>query len=219
MHGAVHDYVVLKTVKGGEGLPSAETIDGGAVRDYISYKYSPLDHQPVFRNVLEIGSLDINGSQRTYNFINRGPTWLSLVGSPEYIGLDLIPGPSVDVVSNAHSIPYQDNNFDLVLCMNMLEHDTDPQKTIEEACRVLKVGQPAILTTVNQNWEKHPQLGGGDTETFNEITKEQFTEWVLKADFINCEIIEWKDNLFCYAVKGFIQNKVTSKPKKKSRKK
>ena len=201
MHGAVHDFITVKTVKGGEGYPSAEEMYGGAVRDYITYKYKPVTEQPIFKSILEIGSLDICGSAKTYNFINRGPSWRSIVGNQEYIGLDLIPCNCVDVVGNSHDIPFPGERFDLVMCMNMLEHDSDPAKTIKEAYRVLRTGQPFLLTTVNQNWGEHPQLGGGDTETYNKITKAKFTKWIKDAGFTNPEIIEWNNNLFCEAIK------------------
>lgn len=201
MHGAVHDYVVVRTIKNGSQCYSAEDMHGGLIEAYIDYKFPELKEQPIFPRILEIGSLDICGSLKTYNYINRGPKWTDQVGCSEYIGLDLIPGACVDLVANAHKIPLESNSFDLVLCANMLEHDSGPQATLYEAHRVLKPGSPFILTTVNQNWAPHPQLGGGDTETFNRITKKQFTEWIRGAGFQKAEIIEWHDNLFCYAIK------------------
>jgi SAM-dependent methyltransferase len=201
MHGAVHDYVVLVTIKDGLNYPSGETTDGGSIKDYVDYTKVSLELQPTYRRILEIGSLDICGSLKTYDYINRGPKWIEQVGCEEYVGLDLIPGNCVDLIANAHDIPLDSNSFDLVMCSNMLEHDSDPQKTILEAYRCLKPGQPFILTTVNQNWDVHPQLGGGDTETFNRITIAQFEKWLAKPKFRTVQTLEWKNNLFAYCLK------------------
>lgn len=62
--------------------------------------------------VLEIGSYDVNGSVRS-NFRD----------AQEYIGVDLIPGPSVDVVSKGH-LYVSDNKFDIVLSVESFEHNS-----------------------------------------------------------------------------------------------
>ncbi|MBK7422018.1 MAG: hypothetical protein IPJ48_02360 [Propionivibrio sp.] len=63
--------------------------------------------------VLEIGSYDVNGSVRS-NFKD----------AQEYIGVDLIPGPSVDVVSKGH-LYVSDHKFDIVLSVESFEHNSD----------------------------------------------------------------------------------------------
>jgi SAM-dependent methyltransferase len=201
MHGACHDYAVLKTVKDGFAMPSGEEMYGGRVGDYVEYGCDLPREQATYRRILEIGALDICGSQQTYDYIGRGPRWLDQVGCEEYVGLDLIAGPCVTLVANAHAMPLEDESFDLVVCMNMLEHDSDPPATLAETHRVLRSGQPLLLTTVNETWAPHPQLGGGDTETFNRITVGQFTQWVVDAGFKDAEIIEWRGNLFCWALR------------------
>ncbi len=62
--------------------------------------------------VLEIGSYDVNGSVRS-NFKD----------AQEYIGVDLIPGPSVDVVSKGH-LYVSDHKFDIVLSVESFEHNS-----------------------------------------------------------------------------------------------
>lgn len=201
MHGAVHDYVVLKTVVGADEMHSGETHDPLLVKEIADYRCKLPTEQPRFPRVLEIGSLDINGSQAAYSYLGHGPRWVDQIGCEEYIGLDLIEGAGVSLVANAHDIPLEEGSFDLVLSMNMLEHDSDPQATISEAYRVLRKGGTMLLTTVNQEWGEHAFLGGGDTETYNRITLAQFAEWIAAAGFKGSEVIEWRANLFCSAVK------------------
>jgi len=66
---------------------------------------------------------------------------------PNKVGLDIRPSPNVDIVADAHSIPLPDNQFDVVLCTEVLEHLHTPQKAIDEMRRVLKPGGALILTT------------------------------------------------------------------------
>jgi len=66
---------------------------------------------------------------------------------PNKVGLDIRPGPSVDVVGDAHNLPLEDESFDRVLCTEVLEHLHTPQKAIDEMYRVLKPGGELILTT------------------------------------------------------------------------
>lgn len=201
MHGAVHDYINIKTVKDGDTYPSGETMHGGPVNSFVKYPYDVLTEQPIFRKILDIGSLDICGSQREYDYIDRGPKWTSLVGCEKYIGLDLIEGRSVDVIANSHDMPFDADSFDLVLCLNMLEHDSDPLGTIKEAYRVLKPSGVFILCTVDETWEEHPQLGGGDIETYNKITEKVFNSWLKEAGFAKREITHWVGNLMAYCIK------------------
>ena len=74
---------------------------------------------------LDIGSLDVNGSFREFF---KG----------EYIGIDIREGKGVDYVMNGNDLDLDDNSIDVVVCMNMLEHDLYFWKTVSEINRVLK---------------------------------------------------------------------------------
>lgn len=206
MHGAVHDWVVLQTIQNGQELPSAEEMHGGPIKNYVDYPFKPIEAQPIFSKILEIGSLDMCGSLKTYNYIDRGPAWLSQISSTmDYTGIDLMDGRGVDIVMDAHDLKFEDETFDLVMCSNMLEHDSNPEKTLSEAYRVLQKGGTFLLTTVNENWEEHPQMNGG-SDTYLKITKNDLEKWLLKAGFKKRtddykEVLEWHDNLFFKGVK------------------
>lgn len=62
------------------------------------------------RRVLEVGSLDINGSVRQFFDIC------------DYTGVDWRPGPGVDYISLAHEMDFP-RPFDVVISASMLEHD------------------------------------------------------------------------------------------------
>ena len=93
-------------------------------------------------SVLEIGSMDVNGTIRG---CFTGP----------YVGIDFIDGPSVDVVMNAHDLQFPDNHFDVVACMEMLEHDSAFWITLAEVARVLKSGGHFLMTTRGNGFAEH----------------------------------------------------------------
>lgn len=56
----------------------------------------------------------------------------------ELLGVDLAIGPSTQVVSDAHVLPFRDGTFDAVVCQAVLEHVADPPVAVAEIHRVLK---------------------------------------------------------------------------------
>jgi SAM-dependent methyltransferase len=54
--------------------------------------------------------------------------------------LDIIAGENVDIVSSAEKIPLNDETVDLIITQEAFEHIADPQKSIQEAYRILKRG-------------------------------------------------------------------------------
>lgn len=66
---------------------------------------------------------------------------------PNRIGLDVAPAEGVDVVGDAHALPFEDKTFERVLCTEVLEHLHTPERALEEIYRVLKPGGMLILTT------------------------------------------------------------------------
>ena len=91
--------------------------------------------------VLDIGSKDYTGA----------------VGSlfKNYIGLDKEQGKNVDVVASSHILPYPNESFDVVCCLEMLEHDTNFFQTIAEVQRVLKKGGYFLLTARANGYQAH----------------------------------------------------------------
>ncbi len=76
------------------------------------------------KRVLDIGSLDINGN-------NKG-----LFRKCEYIGIDVIEGKNVDVVSIAHEYKTK-KLFDVILSTNSLEHDMYFKLTLKKMVNLL----------------------------------------------------------------------------------
>ena len=63
-----------------------------------------------------------------------------------YASMDVVDTPIVDIVCNAEEMPVEDCCYDLVLCTQVLEHCTNPQRIVDECHRVLKPGGTLIVT-------------------------------------------------------------------------
>jgi SAM-dependent methyltransferase len=66
---------------------------------------------------------------------------------PRRVALDLNPAAHLHLRGDAHALPFADRVFDTVLCTEVLEHLTEPQRAIDEMYRVLKPGGALLLTT------------------------------------------------------------------------
>jgi len=54
-------------------------------------------------------------------------------------------------VADAHKLPFKDNFFDSIVCLEMLEHVENPQKVISEINRVLKKSGQGIILIPTDN--------------------------------------------------------------------
>lgn len=62
----------------------------------------------------------------------------------DYTTTDLL-SPLADVKADICNLPFQDNEYDIILCNHVLEHIPDDTKAMQELYRVLKPGGMAIL--------------------------------------------------------------------------
>jgi len=58
----------------------------------------------------------------------------------DYVGMDIDYHPSLQVVGDGCSLPFQDSSFECVVLAQVLEHVFDPRAAVREAARVLKAG-------------------------------------------------------------------------------
>lgn len=72
--------------------------------------------------------------------IGVGPADHSFTAEKIYVGIDRKATPSVSTIADAKFLPLKDNVMDIVLCIGVLQHDTNPKGIVDEAYRVLKKG-------------------------------------------------------------------------------
>jgi len=93
-------------------------------------------------SVFEIGSADINGSVRTY------------FQSTDYVGVDLIPGPGVDVVGQGEDVRLN-REFDVAISTECLEHNPKYRETFENMVRHVRPGGMVLFTCASTGRPEH----------------------------------------------------------------
>lgn len=122
-------------------------------------------------NVLDFGAYDVNGSPR------------SIFPFATYTGVDVRPGPAVDVVCDAADYvhPFK---VDVVVCAETLEHCPHAERIVQNACRNLKRGGLFIMTCAGEGRAPHGCDGGvvGD-EYYHNVTYDEFQSWLLDGNW------------------------------------
>ncbi|MGE3270894.1 MAG: class I SAM-dependent methyltransferase [Chloroflexota bacterium] len=63
------------------------------------------------------------------------------------IALDYRARPDLDLIGDAHHLPFADGSVDAIVCTEVFEHLVDPPAAAREIIRILKPGGRLILTT------------------------------------------------------------------------
>jgi SAM-dependent methyltransferase len=80
--------------------------------------------------------------------LDLGSSWSPYAAHfPNRVSCDIEARKEVDVVADAHNLPFKDSEFEVILCSEVLEHLHTPEKAASEIWRVLKPGGELILTT------------------------------------------------------------------------
>lgn len=97
--------------------------------------------------VLEIGSYQVEGQERLIDL-------RSLFAGKQYTGLDLRPGPGVDLVADVEALPLPDRSVGTVVALNAFEHVRRFWKGFDELHRVLRP-DGAILVSIPFHFRIH----------------------------------------------------------------
>jgi len=130
-------------------------------------------HFPSLRDVrraLEVGSFNVNGN---------GKSFIASKGI-DYLGIDIRTGPDVDIVCDitapqeevARRLP--STSYDLVLCMNVLEHLFEPVRALDNILGVLRPGGYLVIVTPAV-WDLHDW-----PHDFFRLNPDFFRQWATR---------------------------------------
>ena len=144
-------------------------------------------------NVLEIGSLDINGSVRPI----FKPFQLS------YTGIDMQEGPSVDIVVDAAKF-INFEAYDVVVCAEVFEHTPQWPQIIHNTYNNLVDGGIFIATMAGEGRYPHSAIDEKpirDWEHYSNIGWWELKQTLTKIGFKKVDVSVSDQDTRCWAVK------------------
>lgn len=125
------------------------------------------------KSVLEIGSLDINGSVRT------------LFKNCNYLGVDLETGPGVDYVGQGQELTFPSNYYDTVISTECFEHNPFWIETFTNMIRMCKHSGLIIMTCATTGRPEHGTTRTSPSDSpftskiwnyYKNLTEQDFTQ-------------------------------------------
>ena len=174
--------------------------------NYIFYTHYFKDLKAIFDTYIADGDnvFDIGCGNKPYENYIQG-----IIKQGVYKGCDVVQSSEnkVDILCEATNIPEPSEQYDVVICTQVIEHVFDHSKVFEEAYRLLKPGGRFIVSS-NFIWEIHEA-----PYDFYRFTDECFKTLLTNAGF---DIKESKANGGKWAVLGqlillILSSKQTSK--------
>ena len=129
-----------------EGIMHTEALN------YIHEQFNKFNRPETTWDVLEIGSLNINGSVRE----------ILQPHASTYLGIDVQEGPGVDLVASGDEF-YAPEVFNIVVCAEVFEHTPAWRDIIKQAYINLKPGGILIATMAGIGRPVHSGVDGGWT--------------------------------------------------------
>ena len=153
--------------------------------DWVQTSFNKWNKKKDYK-VLEIGSLDINGSVRSI-----------FKDAEYYLGVDVQEGPGVDVVADAARLVMPDE-MDIIVCCEVFEHAIEWRKIVESSYHNLAKGGVFIGTCAGEGrfphsaideqpiraWEYYANIGARDMKWQLEQLKFEYIE----VDSINNDV-------------------------------
>lgn len=111
------------------------------------------------RAVLEIGSANVNGTIRPF-----------FAGS-QYTGVDLSPGPDVDLVASGDQVDLPSDSIDLAISCECFEHNPKWRETFLNMCRMTRPGGIVLVTCATRGRHEHGTTRTRPYESPNTISR------------------------------------------------
>ena len=144
------------------------------------------------RKVLDIGSFNVNGNEEPW-FDNC-----------DFTGLDLLPGPGVDIACPANEYDAPDETFDTIISCECWEHNPYYKESIMNAIRMLKPGGYFIWTCATTGRPVHGTKSQDKIDKLNNITAQgnSVDNWKTMP---NVEKDDWDNEYYMNVTEGDIR--------------
>lgn len=130
---------------------------------------------PGIQTVVEFGSLDVNGSARA-----------CFPRSLDWVGIDRVNGPGVDLVLDLEQDDLELEGFDLGVCVEVLEHVMAVPRVLDLLVGAVKPGGWVLITCATEPRAPHGCNGGHvGSEWYKNIGP-----WELQRDDLRIELFE-----------------------------
>jgi SAM-dependent methyltransferase len=181
--------------------------------DYVNRIKSKFPNYFENQKVLGIGTFNVCGSEDEF-FKNC-----------DYSGLDLGPGPGVDIVCPAQDYDAPDETYDTIISCECFEHNPFYKETIVNAVRLLKKGGLFLFTCATTgrpvhgvksledeskkkfvNWKTMPNVSreNWDNEYYKNLTESDIRECIKIEDYFETfefEVEPEHCDLYFYGIK------------------
>jgi len=147
-----------------------------------------------------VGNLAITGDVLDYGGGKAAPYTELLPEASSVLSANIDPGiEPTHLVEPGDPLPFDDSQFDHVVCFNTLEHIYDPYTSMEEIFRVLKPGGRAIIT-VPWIFRIH-----GHPDDYTRATPSWWQETVRRVGFSALELqpLVWGRHTSAGAILGY----------------
>jgi SAM-dependent methyltransferase len=135
------------------------------------------------KKVLDIGSFNVNGNEKPW-FENC-----------DFTGLDLLPGPGVDIACPANEYNAPDGTFDTIISCECWEHNPFYKESILNAIRMLKSGGYFIWTCATAGRPVHGTKTQDEIDRKNKKTSQGNTSENWKT-MPNVEKEDWDNEYY-----------------------
>lgn len=105
---------------------------------YYLKKYIKASGHYITGRMLDIGAGEVDRYAKFFNYSER-------------ITTDIHASSNVDVVASADNLPFDDGEFDSIVCTQVLEHVPNPWPVVSEMNRVLKSGGHVLISVPMTN--------------------------------------------------------------------
>jgi SAM-dependent methyltransferase len=171
-----------------------------AQNEYIRYVKSKFPDYFHKKQVLEVGSLNINGTVRDF-FDNC-----------DYVGLDVAEGKGVDVVCEGQKFDAPNESFDVSISCECFEHNPEWVATFRNMYRIVRTGGLVIMTCATTGRAEHgttrttpqdsPLTVGLGWDYYQNLTEEDFRKhFDIDSMFKEFEFLSQNTDLYFYGVK------------------